>query len=151
MVDNHIKRSLNSLHINKCNQVDVLVGSSCFSAALPDDDLPKEEYMETVAISMRSDDLFTDFSGHPGDEDLDDDSSLKSPPNLASAADDLPELGGKQDQIDECYGLEQLDRICRCCLSDRRDLQSLFENENCISDMIMAIASVQVTKYHRTK
>lgn len=48
-------------------------------------------------------------------------------------------IGGGDDNI-----LVQMDKICRCCLSDRTELRTIFDNENCIPEMIMAFAAVQV-------
>lgn len=157
MVDNHIKRSLNLLHINKCNQVDILVeASSCFSNTLQEgDDVPKEEYMETAGISRRSDDLFTDCVVYVSDTEqlmidhqrvgkqYESGVSPKASEDAVVAIEFVQqnELNVKQQHL----ALEQLKNICRCCLSDERDLQSLYENENCIADMIMAIATIQVT------
>ena len=38
----------------------------------------------------------------------------------------------------------QLSKICRCCLTECSDMQNIFDNENCIPEMIMAIAAIQV-------
>lgn len=39
----------------------------------------------------------------------------------------------------------ELSKICRCCLLERNDLRSLFDEEPyCISDMIMTFVPVQV-------
>lgn len=178
MVDNHIKRSLNALHINKCNQVDILIGARCFSETLPGDDIPKEEYMETPGIStIHGDDLFTDCVTYANDPDQQliiggqntsidvcesNDEPYAAEPSDAAAGGPIAvliETDGNEENllvIDELVtnqlienqqksiALEQLNYICRCCLSDERDLQPLYDNEHCISDMIMAITTIQV-------
>lgn len=173
MVDNHIKRSLNLLHINECNQVDILVEEeSGFSTTQPDgDDVPKEEYMETAGIPIRNEDLFTDCvvfvsDGHSNHLMIGGQhQSMNEFDAISKLSDDVvssqktilecPEANGNAfilEQTDpsstneqqQHIGLEQLKNVCRCCLSDERDLQSIYENDNCIADMIMAIATIQV-------
>lgn len=40
--------------------------------------------------------------------------------------------------------LIELNKICRCCLAKKNDLQSIFENDSCIPEMIMSLATVEV-------
>lgn len=52
--------------------------------------------------------------------------------------------GKVQIYIDDKNLFLQLERICRCCLSECNNMQNIYDDENCIADMIMAIAPIQV-------
>lgn len=55
------------------------------------------------------------------------------------------ELGGKiQIYVEDKKMLRELTNVCRCCLTECSNMQNLFDDENCIPEMIMAIASIQV-------
>lgn len=41
--------------------------------------------------------------------------------------------------------LIEINKICRCCLTTKNDLQSIFENNSCIPEMIMSLATVEVS------
>lgn len=47
--------------------------------------------------------------------------------------------------IDEKKLQLQFAQVCRCCLTECSDMQNIFDDENCIADMIMAIAPIQVS------
>lgn len=54
--------------------------------------------------------------------------------------------GKVQIYIDDKNLFLQLEKICRCCLTECSNMQNIFDDENCIADMIMAIAPIQVMK-----
>lgn len=39
----------------------------------------------------------------------------------------------------------ELSKICRCCLARKNDLQSIFDTNSCIPEMIMSLATVEVS------
>lgn len=41
--------------------------------------------------------------------------------------------------------LIELNKICRCCLAQKNDLQSIFDTNSCIPEMIMSLATVEVS------
>lgn len=42
-------------------------------------------------------------------------------------------------------GVIELNQICRCCLAKKNDLQSIFDTNSCIPEMIMSLATVEVS------
>lgn len=42
-------------------------------------------------------------------------------------------------------GLIELSKICRCCLAKKNNLQSIFDANSCIPEMIMSLATVEVS------
>lgn len=50
--------------------------------------------------------------------------------------------------IEDTHLLVQLSKVCRCCLSETNpiSLRQVFDNDNCIAEMIMALATVRVCK-----
>lgn len=63
--------------------------------------------------------------------------------------DKLPASDNIQIIVDDEHLLMQLSKVCRCCLSelDAMDLREIFDNDNCIAEMIMSLATVQVTQF----
>lgn len=52
------------------------------------------------------------------------------------------------NQLEPCHDavLEEMSKICRCCLGTQAEMRQLFDSQNCFSDVVMMISSIQVSE-----
>lgn len=171
MVDNNVRHSLSLLHINKCNLVDILfieeprgadddcpkeeymettapvVNEDLFTPlSCPVDDLDNRRtadvLLESSSLSSSDKELsLVDIPVAMFAPSLSAEPLFRSTidPNQPNNVQSAPQTLTNASTAEELAA--QLERICRCCLSTQRDLQPIFDTENCIPDMIMALAA----------
>ena len=179
MVDNNIHRTLNSLHINKCNQVDmILIDPTNFKNSStkittfdiePDEDdyhnildsqqplqLSQEHHLNDkdhqIIIQTNSNNIISLSDGmqqqqqqQPHQQEPLQQQHIQQYHQQQPSSDEISTENSNNIHITEENLLIQLNKICRCCLTEKNDLRSLFDDQNCIPEMIMTFASVQVS------